>query len=76
MIDIIGFIGMLFIIISFFFKKLLYVRIFSIFGEVLSCIYGFMTATYITAILNIILLIINFSYVTYDLIKIKKSKTN
>lgn len=57
--EIIGYIGMAFVISSFLMKKLFWLRLLNIVGGTLSCIYGFLTKTYPTAILNAILILIN-----------------
>lgn len=58
-IDIIGYIGMGLVILSFLFKDIRYIRITNICGSILSAIYGFLTVTYPTMILNLILIIVN-----------------
>lgn len=50
---------MLIIVVSFLFKDIKLIRGFNACGSLLSMMYGFITITYPTAILNLILLFIN-----------------
>ena len=59
MLDIVGYIGMAFVILSFLMTKVKLIRVLNIVGGILCCIYGFITKTYPTAILNLSLVIIN-----------------
>ena len=58
-IDILGYIGMVIVVTSFFFKNIKLIRIVNMAGCVLCTIYGFITNTYPTAALNIALFIVN-----------------
>ena len=64
LIEVIGYLGMFLIVISFLMKKLSVVRIVNISGSVLSLTYGILTHTVPTAILNGCLIIINIIYLT------------
>lgn len=68
--EIIGYIGMLFIVSSFFFKKIKVLRIFNNIGGLFCLTYGILTATYATVALNAVCFIINL----IQLIKIYKQK--
>ena len=57
-----GYGGMLFVILSFLSKDIMWLRLFNVIGSILSAIYGFRTKTYPTAILNCILFLINIVY--------------
>lgn len=57
--DIIGYAGMAFLVVSFLMKNMVLLRVLNMIGGILSCVYGFITKTYPTAILNIILVTIN-----------------
>lgn len=61
-IEILGYAGMIFVCFSFLMKEIAWLRIFNILGAVLSCTYGILTATYPTAVLNGILILINVAY--------------
>lgn len=71
MIELVGYIGMFLVILSFLFKDIKLIRIVNASGAVLSCIYGYCTKTYPTAILNLILLVIN---TTMFILLIRKGK--
>ena len=72
-IEILGYAGMTFVCFSFLMKEIAWLRIFNILGAVLSCIYGILTATYPTAVLNGILILINVIYlIKYFVNKNKK----
>jgi uncharacterized protein with PQ loop repeat len=59
MIDAIGYAGMALVVISFFFKKIALMRTANIAGSILSLIYGALTQTYPTLILNAALILVN-----------------
>lgn len=73
-IDIIGYTGMAIIISSFFMRKAHMIRFINIFGASLSLLYGFLTRTWPTAILNGALLIVNTVYFISYLIKRRQEK--
>ena len=60
--EIIGYAGMAFVIVSFLFRDIRLLRIFNLVGAVLSGTYGVLTKTWPTAILNIILAVINIAF--------------
>ena len=60
--EIIGYAGMAFIILSFVFKKIAVLRLLNLIGGTLCAIYGFLTWTLPTMILNIGLCLINGIY--------------
>ena len=60
--DIIGYLGMLFVVCSFLMKNIRWLRLLNVIGGILSCVYGFLTKTYPTAVLNLILVTINISF--------------
>lgn len=70
-VEIIGYVGMAFILISFTMKDIKVVRAINMFGAILSLIYGILTRTIPTACLNASLFIINSIYM---IIYIRKSK--
>lgn len=57
--DVIGYVGMGFVICSFLMRKITWLRVLNIIGGLLSCVYGFLTKTYPTAILNLTLILVN-----------------
>jgi len=59
--ELIGYIGMAFVLCSFLMRDIKWLRILNLVGGVLCCVYGFITQTYATAFLNLCLVIINFS---------------
>ena len=59
MIDIIGYAGTAFVVLSFSMKKVVWIRIVNMIGSVLSLIYGVFMNTCPTAILNGFLLVVN-----------------
>ena len=61
-IEALGYIGIAFVILSFIMKDIIWLRLFNVVGAVLSCLYGFLTKTYPTAVLNLSLLLINVGY--------------
>ncbi len=73
-IEIIGYVGMAFVLVSFMMKKVKWIRILNMVGAVLSCLYGILTLTIPTACLNGSLLIINGVMLTLLLIKEHKEK--
>ena len=58
-IEIVGYLGMVIVVTSFLFKNIKWVRIVNIIGATLCALYGFLTKTYPTAILNAALIVIN-----------------
>lgn len=70
--DIIGYVGMGFIVFSFFMKDLSKLRPLNIVGGLLSLIYGILTNTLPTAALNAALVAINISMWIQELIYNKK----
>lgn len=50
---------MAFLVGSFLMKNMVLLRVLNMIGGILSCVYGFITKTYPTAILNIVLVTIN-----------------
>jgi len=76
-IDILGYVGMAFIIISFLFKNSLILRSVNTIGSALSATYGFLIAAYPTGALNSILTIINVVFlIIYFINKSKKVENN
>jgi len=75
-IEVIGYIGMALVIISFLFKKLRWLRLFNLLGGLCCMIYGFMTETYPTAFLNLILVLINLQFPIIYFIKNRKKAKN
>lgn len=57
--ELIGYLGMTFIVLSFSFKNIRTLRILNLIGAVASLIYGLVTQTYPTAALNAFCIIIN-----------------
>lgn len=70
-IEVIGYVGMALILVSFLFKKIEVIRVINAFGSIFSLTYGFLTRTWPTAILNISLLIVNCVYL---IIYVRKTK--
>lgn len=70
--SIIGYLGMAFVIGSYCFKDIKTLRIVSSIGSALSMTYGFITETYPTAFLNLILLILNMSILIGNRLKRKR----
>lgn len=71
--EVIGYLGMFFVILSFLLKNMTWLRLLNMIGGSLCMIYGFVTKTYPTAILNLILVIINFCFlIKYYITKNKK----
>lgn len=73
-IEIIGYVGMAFIILSFLFENALRLRVLNTIGGSLSATYGILTKTYPTMVLNILLVIINIVMIVYILRLRKKKK--
>lgn len=71
--ELLGYTGMLFVVMSFAMKDIIWLRILNIIGAVLSCAYGFITKTYPTAILNLILTGINIVYLIIYFVKRRKN---
>ena len=72
-IDIIGYVGMALVLCSFLMKKLTLVRLVNMCGAILSLVYGILTHTWPTAILNGSLLLINGIYLILDKTRKKKA---
>ena len=67
---------MAFVVSSFFMHNLKWLRVLNIIGGSLCCIYGFVTHTYPTAILNLLLVCINMSMpFRWYIIEKKKEKS-
>ena len=75
-IEIIGYTGMAFVLISFLMRKIQWVRIVNMIGATLSLIYGILTFTIPTAALNGALLAINAVFVTVFFINQKREKSS
>ncbi len=60
--EVIGYIGMALVVLSFFFQNIRWLRMMNTLGAVLCAAYGFMTKTYPTAALNLALILINMSF--------------
>lgn len=73
-IEIIGYLGMALVLCSFLMKDIKWVRIINICGAILSAVYGILTLTIPTAVLNGCLLIINLAFVISYIIKEKRNK--
>ena len=74
-IEVIGYLGMALVILSFLFKKMRWLRLVNSLGSLCCMTYGFMTATYPTAFLNLILFLINLQFpIIYFIKNHKKSK--
>lgn len=69
LIDILGYLGMGFVILSFTMKNITWLRIVNIIGAILSAIYGLITKTYPTMCLNLILFLINSYFLIVYFIK-------
>ena len=67
--DIIGYAGMALLVSSFLMRNMVLLRLLNLLGGILSAIYGFLTKTYPTAILNVILVSINLAALTVFFIK-------
>ena len=74
MIDIVGYIGMGFVLVSFLFKDIRWVRIVNMIGAVLSLVYGILSKTLPTALLNGSLFVINSIYLTVSFTREHKAK--
>jgi len=63
------------VIISFLFKKLRWLRLVNLLGSLCCMTYGFMTRTYPTAFLNLILVLVNLQFpIIYFIKTCKKTK--
>ena len=74
-IELIGYVGMIFVILSFTMKNIVLLRTFNIIGAILSCLYGFLTNTYATLMLNAALIVINGNILIYSYVR-KKDQLN
>ena len=72
--EIIGYVGMAFVVSSFFMQNIRWLRILNVIGGTLCCIYGFVTNTLPTALLNLILVCINVSMPIRWVIKTERRK--
>lgn len=59
--EIVGYVGMVFVLLSFLMRNIRWLRILNIIGGTFCCVYGIITKTYPTAILNGLLVAINLS---------------
>lgn len=76
-IELLGYAGMLFIITSFLFRSIRHIRLFNVIGGIFCATYGILTHTWATAVLNIVLFIVNVSYlIGYIVRRRKNDKTN
>ncbi len=75
-IEVLGYVGMAFVVISFLFKNVKFLRLFNLIGSIFSATYGILTKTYPTMALNLILALINFSMPVAWFIKDKHNKKN
>ena len=75
-IDILGYIGMAFVLASFLMKDVKWIRIVNMVGGTLSCAYGIITHTIPTACLNAALIVINLVYLILIFRKEKKNQKN
>jgi hypothetical protein len=73
--DIIGYVGMAFVLVSFLLSDMKWLRIINMVGGILSLIYGILTNTLPTAILNASLVTINGLHLAPTLINEKKAKS-
>ena len=73
-IEVIGYVGMAFILIGFSMRDIKAVRTINVCGAVLSFIYGILTRTWPTACLNACLFIINGIYIITYIVKSKKKE--
>ena len=67
--ELIGYVGMIFVLVSFIMKGMFWLRFFNMIGGAVCCVYGFLTNTYATAVLNLLLVIINLVYLVIYLVK-------
>ena len=74
LLEIIGYVGMGFVLVSFLLTDMKWLRIINMTGGVLSLIYGICTNTLPTALLNASLVTINGIYLARTLISEKKAK--
>lgn len=70
--ELIGYIGMAFVLVSFLMRDIKWLRIFNLIGGTICCVYGFVTNTYATAVLNLCLVIINFTALIIYYIRVNK----
>ncbi len=61
-VEIIGYIGLALIAVSFFFAKMRVLRLFNLGGAVFMSVYGYMIESYPVAVLNVIIVIVNIYY--------------
>lgn len=73
--EVLGYLGMTFVLISFLMKDIKWLRGLNIVGGTLSCIYGILTKTYPTAVLNLLLVIINVVFLVKAHINTKKNNS-
>lgn len=71
-VEAVGYLGMAFVVLSFLMKGMKLLRLFNIIGGSLCFIYGIITKTYPTAVLNLILVCVNISFLIRICIENKK----
>ena len=71
-VEVIGYVGMALVLISFLMKEAKYIRMVNLAGSVLSCAYGIMTVTIPTAALNGSLMVINATFLIVGFINASK----
>lgn len=67
MVELLGYIGMFFILISFLFKKSYTLRVMNSIGGFFSCCYGIFIEAWPTVILNLVCLCINTYYIIREI---------
>ena len=75
-VEVIGYVGMAFVLCSFLMKKVKWIRIINMIGAALSLTYGILTATIPTAALNGALIVINSVYLVFIITKEIKDRKN
>ena len=70
--EIVGYLGMVFVLLSIAMKNIRILRFLIVVGAILCCIYGFVTKTYPTAILNLMLILVNLVFPVKYYIHLKK----
>ena len=75
-VEVMGYVGMAIVLISFLMKEIVWVRIINIVGSSLCFTYGIMTSTIPTAGLNGSLVVINSAFLIVYFVKKHKAKTN
>ena len=72
--EVVGYVGMGFVVLSFAMKNIKALRILNIIGALLCATYGFISKTYPTAVLNVLLVSINIFFPIRFIIRQKKIK--